>query len=444
MLQFFVKSTLTKNQDGSYSKNDSSVGLDFYVPSKITFVNDVPYVTSSLSKNELDGSYSIQESSIKVTKIVDVPTIGAWSVDKKTEHQCTVSIDFGHYLKGTFSIGIKYQGSSTLYNRKRNFRFTFYKDSTFLKKDKVKLGEMVRTSGFNLKANYSDRTRLKEFIMNRILMAVWETRGAYHSYPWDNDDTPFSGATGMIKGFPITVNIGGEFYGLDIFGLKKDEKNYLLDGDATGMIVSGTRGNSADPDNWTGAKPTDWEDEMNDELTESNKTALESFFTFINSEDFTKENAPSRMSILDWIDYFICLQVFFMPDNTCRNMILYTGADKQKFYPFFYDLDLSWGFTTSNYSMDIMEKSYAADMSLWKNFKSLYWDEIVNRYVFLRNNVIYEKYIQAIYDSIPTISKDVENKEKGKWGTCDISYMQTLIDLMGKRLDWLDNNYFKN
>lgn len=443
VLQFFVKSTLTRNQDGTYSRNDSSVGLDFYVPSKITYINEIPYVTSSLRKNELDGTYSVLDSSVKVTKIIDIPIIGAWSVDKKTEHHCTVNVDFGHYLSGTFNIGVKYQGSSTLYNRKRNFRFTFYKDSKYSKKDKIKIGEMIRTSGFNLKANYSDRTRLKEFIMNRILMSVWETRGAYSSYPWDKDDTPCSGATGMIKGFPITVNIGGEFYGLDIFGLKKDEKNYLLDGDATGMIVSGRRGNPADPDNWTGAKPTDWDDEMNDELTESNKTALESFFTFINSENFTKENVPSRMSVLDWIDYFICLQVFFMPDNTCRNMILYTGEDKNKFYPFFYDLDLSWGFTDSNYNIDIMKNSFAADMSLWENFKNLYWDEIVNRYLFLRENVLSEKRIQAVYDSIPTIPKDVEIKEKVKWGTCDVSYMTTLINLIGKRIDWLDNNYFK-
>lgn len=444
VLQFFVKSTLKDEGNGVYSKLDNSIGLDFYVPSKVTYVNEVPYVTSSLTKNEIDGTYSVNETSIKVTKITDSPTIGAWSVDKKTEHQCVVEIDFGHYLNGTYNIGVKYQGSSTLYNRKRNFRFTFYKDSSFSKKNKIKIGEMVRVSGFNLKANYTDNTRIKELLMNRIFMSIWEDRGKLHSYPWEAEEIPCSGATGMIKGFPIRVNIGGNFYGIDVFGLKKDEKNYLLDGDTSGMIVSGTRGSTNDPNNWTAAKPEDWEDEMNDELTESNKQALTDFFSFINSENFTKENVPQRMSVIDWIDYFIGLQVFLMRDNTCRNMILYAKEDKKKLYPFFYDLDLSWFFYDNNYNLDIMTSSYAVDMSLWDNFKSLYEDEIRNRYAYLRENILSIETIQAMYEDI---AKDIPlvdiALEKEKWGQGNVNSMNTYISVLKKRLNWLDKEYFK-
>lgn len=444
VLQFFVKSTLKDEGNGVYSKLDNSIGLDFYVPSKVTYVNEVPYVTSSLTKNEIDGTYIVNETSIKVTKITDSPTIGAWSVDKKTEHQCVVEIDFGHYLNGAYNIGVKYQGSSTLYNRKRNFRFTFYKDSSFSKKNKIKIGEMVRVSGFNLKANYTDNTRIKELLMNRIFMSIWEDRGKLHSYPWDTEESPFSGATGMIKGFPIRVNVGGNFYGIDVFGLKKDEKNYLLDGDTSGMIVSGTRGNTNDPNNWTAAKPEDWEDEMNDELTESNKQALTDFFSFINSENFTKENVPQRMSVIDWIDYFIGLQVFLMRDNTCRNMILYAKEDKKKLYPFFYDLDLSWFFYDNNYNLDIMTSSYAVDMSLWENFKSLYEDEIRNRYAYLRENILSIETIQAMYEDI---AKDIPlvdiALEKEKWGQGNVNSMNTYISVLKKRLNWLDKEYFK-
>lgn len=444
VLQFFVKSTLKDEGNGVYSKLDNSVGLDFYVPSKVTYVNEVPYVTSSLTKNEIDGTYSVNETSIKVTKITDSPTIGAWSVDKKTEHQCVVEIGFGHYLNGTYNIGVKYQGSSTLYNRKRNFRFTFYKDSSYSKKDNIKIGEMVRVSGFNLKANYTDNTRIKELLMNRIFMSIWEDRGKLHSYPWDTEESPFSSATGMIKGFPIRVNVGGNFYGIDIFGLKKDEKNYLLDGDTSGMIVSGTRGNTNDPNNWTAAKPEDWEDEMNDELTESNKQALTDFFSFINSGNFTKESVPQRMSVIDWIDYFIGLQVFLMRDNTCRNMILYAKEDKKKLYPFFYDLDLSWFFYDNNYNLDIMTSSYAVDMSLWENFKSLYEDEIRNRYAYLRENILSIETIQAMYEDI---AKDIPlvdiALEKEKWGQGNVNSMNTYISVLKKRLNWLDKEYFK-
>ncbi len=450
VLKFFVKSSLTDNGDGTYSQKEDSIGLDFYVPAEVSFIDSVPYVTKTLEYNSVDSSYSVKEDSVRVTKIVDVPTIGAWTVNKKTEHQCVVEIDFGHYLSGTFCIGVKYQGSSTLSYMKRNFRFTFYKDSSYSKKDKIKLGEMIRTSGFNLKANFTDATRIKENLMNRILIAVWENRENYKHYPWDNEDIPYNGAVGMIKGFPIRVNIGDKFYGLDIFGLKKDEKNFMLDGDDTGMIVSGTRGNYLDLTNWTAAKPEDWEDEMNDELTDSNKNALSNFFTFINSADFTKDNIPQKMSVLDWIDYFINLQVFLMRDNTCRNMMLYSGKDKVKMYPFFYDLDLSWLFDESNFNLDIMKNSYAADMSLWENFKNLYWDEIINRYAYLRKNIFSESYITAVYnDIVCEIPDDDVSLEDKKWknigwaSSINPKFMLSNIAVLEKRLEWLDNNYFK-
>lgn len=439
LLKFYVKSTLQENGD-DYSTKEDSIGLDFYVPSKVTEINGKYYVTSSLNKNDTDGSYEVVENSIRVTKIVDVPTIGAWNVDKKTEHQCIVDIDFGSFLKGTYNIGVKYQGSSTLYKRKRNFRFTFYKDSSFSKKDSIKIGEMVRTNGYNLKANYSDTSRVKEMVLNRIFIAIWEDREEYGSHPWNNK-FPYSGAVGMIKGFPISVSIGGQFYGLDIFGLKKDPKNFMLSGDADGMIVSGTRGNSNDPSNWTEAKPEDWEDEMNDSLTESNKTALEKFFTFINSDSFTKDNIPDKMSVIDWIDYFICIQVFFMQDNTCRNMILYAGKDKEKFYPYLYDLDLSWSFPA--YNTDIMTNAYAADMSLWQNFKEIFADEIANRYEYLRKKILNVGYLQAVCeDAVKDIPSDVISQESQKWGTVRVN-LTNAVNNTSKRLEWLDSLYFK-
>ena len=439
LIKFYVKSTLQKNDD-DYSTKEDSIGLDFYVPSKVTEINGKYYVTSSLNKNDTDGSYEVVESSIRVTKIVDVPTIGAWNVDKKTEHQCIVDVDFGSFLKGTYNIGVKYQGSSTLYKRKRNFRFTFYKDSSFSKKDSIKIGEMVRTNGYNLKANYSDIYRVKEMVLNRIFIAIWEDREGYGSHSWNNK-FPYSGAVGMIKGFPVSVSIGGQFYGLDIFGLKKDPKNFMLSGDTDGMIVSGTRGNSNDPSNWTEAKPEDWDDEMNDSLTESNRTALEKFFTFINSENFTKANIPDKMSVIDWIDYFICLQVFFMPDNTCRNMILYTGKDKEKFYPYFYDLDLSWSYPS--YNTDIMTNSYAADMSLWQNFKEIFADEIANRYEYLRKKILNVGYLQAVCDdAVKDIPSKVISQESQKWGTVSIN-LTNAVNTTSRRLEWLDSLYFK-
>ena len=601
---FYIKSTLTDNGDGTYSKNANSVRLDFYAATKVTKLDETYYVTSSLTEitdpvtGEVIG-YEVNENSIAVTQIVDVPPINAWSVDKKTKHNCVVDVDFGEYLSGTFYAQVNLQGSSTLNFRKRNLRYTFYKNDKFEKKLKVKVGEMVRTSGYNLKANWNDNSRIKEDIMTILLMAVWENRGSYKNYPWDDDVTPFTSATGMIKGFPIEVSIGGNFYGLDIFGLKKDKANYLLDKDKDGMIQGGTRGNWRDTTNWTAASPGDWEDELNDEedwdvmypsgngQTASNDAALKEFFEYINgrlyedgsgvaylntqvtevggkfyvtstltpdqssvtatrtsnpayigSDDnlyilaelteisgtlyvtatlvddqptadsvtatlvegghniyagsdgnrylstsltlidgvyyvtskivwdttsstevsnipFDKKTMPERMSIPYWIDYIICMQVFLMRDNTCRNLMLYSAADKKKFYPFFYDLDLSWNFNFDTYNLDIMVPadpsgqgggvSYAGDMSLWENFKDAWWDEMINRYNELRRSVLTIPYITQVYKEVANNIPDEEySKENNRWNKATTKKtFENLISYMELRLDWLDNEYYK-
>lgn len=450
---FYIKSTLKDMGDGTFEKwNDVNVNhdvkLDFYAASKVTFLDDKYYVTSTLEEivdketgNVTGYKVKADGTSIEVTQIVDIPHYKAWPVDKKTEHFCVVEVDFGYYLSGTFNVGVKYQGSSTLMHRKRNFRYTFYKNDKFEKKNKIKLGEMVRVSGFNLKSNMTDDTRIKEFLMNRIFMAIYDNREVNDRYPW-NKENPYCGATGMIKGFPIRLNIGEEFYGIMIFGLKKDGKNYMIDEDEDGMLVGGTRN---DTSNWVTATPADWEDEINDEMSQSNIDALTNFFAFINdSEQFTKANMPSRMSIKDWIDYYICLQVFVMIDNTCRNLMLYTGADKQKFYPYFYDLDLDWNFTTVDYQMLIEDAALSKDLSLWNNFKDAYWDEICNRYAELRNTILTGGYIYQLYHSIvDNIPDDDYTLESAKWGDSNKTYFIKKIDALVLRLNWLDKQLFK-
>lgn len=434
--KFYVKSSLKDNGNGTYSLKDDSIPLDFYVPSKVKELDGKYYVLSTLTDSE--GNYSINDSSVEVTKIDASPTVGVWSVDKKTEHQCVVDIDFGHYLKGRFYVGVKYQGASTLYVRKRNFRFTFYTNSSFSKKDKKKIGEMIRTNSYNLKANYIDSTRIKEAALYRIFIDMWEKRRKeYHNYPWRNSTMYYDCACGMIKGFPICLSIGGSFYGIYIYGLKKDEKNYRLSSDEDGMFVSGER---SDSQCWVDGKPSDWTDEMNDEMTQSNIEALTKFLAFVNGSDFNEDNIPSHLSVIDWIDYFIGMQVFVLKDSNSRNMILYSGKDKTLIYPFFYDLDNSFLFGIQD---DIIKTAWASDTSIWKNFKSIYWDAIVTRYKELRQNILTEEYVKKVFAYLEeSIPKEDYSKESLRWGDASTNGIDLLMYIFGKRLEWLDENYF--
>ena len=285
---YYIKSTLTPLPGGGYDRtsvNENSIRLDFYAAGKVNKIGS--------------QYYSIGDNPVEVTQVVDVPPYKAWPVDKNTEHYCIVDVNFGDYFSGNnLQIGVKYQGSSTTAYRKRNFRFTFYKngkakpyypvdDDKFGKKDKIKIGEMVRLSGFNLKANWTDNSRCKEMVLYPILLDVWNQRPEYDRFPWNKEFGYYTGATGFIKGFPIRTYIGGtddaNFYGMHVFSLKKDEKNYMLDGDddTSGLFVCG---DSVASDCWN--RPYGWEDEMMDEMSQSTNTAIERWFDFINDRLF--------------------------------------------------------------------------------------------------------------------------------------------------------------
>ena len=400
--KYFVKSTL-QNTDGVYSVTSESVSLNFYVPSDVKEVGGKFYVTSSLT-NGSDGSYTVNPTSIEVTKIVDKPNVGTWEISKKTKHWCVVDIDFGSYLKGTYNVLVSFQGASTLYNRQKNLRYAFVK-SDYKSKVKLKIGELLKVDKFNLKSYYSDDTKLKEPIIFRLYLQAKELRNFNEQYPWSASSIIATGATGIIKSFPVCTSVGGEFYGVQFFGYKKDKANYMLSDDEDGMIISGGVGC-----NWAKFDWSTWEDEMNDEPTESNRIAVEKFYQFINGSDFTKENAPKHMNINDWIDYFIFIQLFRLRDNDIHNLILYSGADKKIFSPFLYDLDLS--FFVYSFNLEAEPTN-----TVWLKLKSLYWEEICARYKELRSSVLTQGNFNMIVSDLQS-SIDYSDFEKGvqKWG----------------------------
>lgn len=423
--KYFVKSTL-QNTDGVYSVTSESVSLNFYVPSDVKEVGGKSYVTSSLT-NGSDGSYTVNPTSIEVTKIVDKPNVGTWEISKKTKHWCVVDIDFGSYLKGTYNVLVSFQGASTLYNRQKNLRYAFVK-SDYKSKVKLKIGELLEVDKFNLKSYYSDDTKLKEPIIFRLYLQAKELRNFNEQYPWSASSIIATGATGIIKSFPVCTSVGGEFYGVQFFGYKKDKANYMLSGDEDGMIISGGVGC-----NWAKFDWSTWEDEMNDDPTESNRVAVEKFYQFINGSDFTKENAPKHMNINDWIDYFIFIQLFRLRDNDIHNLILYSGADKKIFSPFLYDLDLSFFVYSFNLEADPTN-------TVWLKLKSLYWEEICARYKELRSSVLTQGNFNMIVNDLQSCI-DYSDFKKGvqKWGIRDTKvttgYLEELFGELLKTFD---------
>lgn len=484
---YYVKSSLREVSEGVYERyNDGAEGhdiaLDFYASSMVKEVNGVYYDKATL----VDGQPT--PDSIVVTQIVDAPNLQAWAVNKDDKHNCVAEIDFDKYLSGTFYVECKFQGNSTLAMPKRNIRVTFYKKNDYKKKMKIKIGEMVRLSGFNIKANYIDTTRMKDIFLNRVFMAVWDKRkDIENGYPWIKKDGYYTEANGMIKYFPCKLSLGGDFYGLCMFGLKKDEHNYMLDGDddTSGIFVSGDGGQ------WSGANC--WDDEMGVEGRElaypeirgddsvsvetayylnrflafarnalykdsSNNEYLLSDLTKIGDDyyvisslvdgqivessikvsliEFSRETAEERMDVQSFIDYFIGCQVFALGDNYCHNTILYTGRNKSKFNIFFYDLDR--GISTDNHDV----QDTWGHSAIWDNLLDVFSDDFYQRYKELRKAILNKEYLVKLHDDIYNdIPTEWFNEESEKWGQSMTSLSDTLKAMDG-RFKWMDNEYF--
>ena len=381
-----------------------------------------------------------------------------WPIDKTIKHRGKVKIDIPGYLQATYNAEIRFQGQSTqMWYPKKNFRITLYKDESFTKKEKIKIGDLIKLSGYNLKAYYPDPSRLVEPIIYAMIHKVYRTYDYQERYPWNKSNPPFNGATGTIKGFPVKLTVNGEFYGVEFFGEKKDKNNYMLDGsDASGLFVQGV---GYQPNFWDIYTSSRFEDQMIDEddkdtpwvaggtTTQSNDEALSSFYNYFNNY-LERETAEKHFNKNAWIDYMILLQVFHMFDNMWNNIILFSDTDKTKFTPFFYDLDMSLYEAYDKPEIDVF--SIAGDTyynketfkGLWLKLKDVWWEDMVSRYKYLRQEVLRMDIInQTVFDIKNGINEyDFEN-EILKWQNASDDSLTKVLNLIESRLIFCDN-YF--
>ena len=374
---------------------------------------------------------------------IDITT---WPVSKDVKHYCKVLIDFKGHLEGTYYIEVKFQGDSTMSYPKKNFRFTFYKDLLFSKKMKVKIGELIETSKFNLKAYWIDKSLMREPSCYRLIQAIFETRPYNKQYPWNKNFSIFTGATGVTTNFPTRVDVSGEFYGINWFGLAKDNNNFMLDGETmNGILVQADTGNETD-DFWQVLHENMWNDILADtdnELALETLPSFQEFYAFINSGDgFNRNTAPQHMDIDSWIDCIIIFELFRCRDSLAKNFMLYTDSDKQIYWPMYYDMDYTW--TMSGASGSVMDNAVAYDKSLWRNFMRLYWDEICDRYQELRKSVISKEYICSfVQNLLRTIQYQDYELEMEKWNNHGSGTLNENLNWIKARIDWLDSYFVK-
>lgn len=429
---------LVNSSAETYSSKDFNVPNYGYIniKSEVIFVDTEgnEYAPNNIEK--VNGQYVVKSNNFIIVNESEKPIdISTWAPNKD-KHYCKISYKWEDVDSESYAM-VSFQGSSTLSLPKKNLRVVFYVDNLFSKKYKFKIGEMVETSKYNAKAFYADATRLRDITIQRLAVEARNLRDYSEQYPWNNDYPIYTGAVGTIVSFPIRIDVSGEFYGVFMFGLAKDDKNFMLDGDNTGMLISGDFHNDY-PLSFAEFHGETWADEMNDdeELTEhghtpSNYAALTSLWEWINNGVWDRATVPQHLSVPDFIDYYIFVQVFRMRDNDIHNIILYTKEDKKKFYAFLYDLDLSWG-RGYNYDMPINEQR----LILWKRFVGVYWEDIVERYWELRSTILNYSHVIGIVNklqsSIPFSDFD---KEMNRWDS--VNYTDATKIMLGNFQDLL-------
>lgn len=418
-------------------------GNNSYKPTDISKVGGLYYVTATL----VDGQ--VTPDSVQVTLVESDIDITQWPADKSTKHYCKVLVDLGAYLAGTYYIEVKFQGDSTLSYPKKNFRFTFYKDEVWSKKLEVKIGELIPSKKYNLKAYWLDKVLMREPACYRIVQAIRETRDYNQQYPWNPDYNIFTGATGIAMNFPVRVDVSGSFYGINWFGLAKDINNFMLD-DTTmnGVLVQGAGNANENTTFWHQVDTTCWDDILGDvdnTIGAASLPSVEAFFDYINSRNgntFNRETAAQHMNIDNWIDSVIIFELFCCTDSLAKNFILYAGADKQVFSPMYYDMDYT--FTNNNPEGSVLVQGLAQDKSIWRNFISLYWDEICVRYKELRKSIINEDYMMSFLQNlIRYIPYSDYRLELTKWSNHGTGTLADNIGWIRTRIAWLDI-YFNN
>ena len=154
-------------------------------------------------------------------------------------------------MQGNFfrkNIVINAQGASTMQYPKKNFSIDLLNEdgSEF----KLKIGKWIVQDGFHLKAFYTSFIKAEACVTYDIYDEFLASRGPWHDVPWKtalinrediltgfglgwNAESDYelrldTGAVNHPLGFPCLLYFNGEFYGIYVFQLKKNRKNYHM------------------------------------------------------------------------------------------------------------------------------------------------------------------------------------------------------------------------
>lgn len=369
-------------------------------------------------------------------------------------------------MKSIFSLGgnlykgyvdIKCQGSSSMTYPKKNFTLKFYKDSSLTEKMKFNFLNWGNQNKFCAKANWVDTLHLRNLVCAKLGYDMVKSR------PNSEFKTNLLTAPrgGLVDGFPISIYLNGEFYGIYTMNIPKDDWTFNMDSDNPNhMVLCGETNNDKNMSNisscqfrepWSGTDGDDWSVEVGT-LTDILKNSFNRCINFVMtaSDSEFKSNISDYFDLYSLIDYYILVGYSCDVDSMARNMLMIT-YDGVHWGAGAYDLDTTFGTETgggiaNGYTTLDWDTGYHENNSLlFKRLRENFVSELKARYNELRENELNITntilHAEEIYDAITDRMFENEHEKWTNLPSVATNTMTRFRKFVKDRTDYMDTRY---
>lgn len=440
-----------------------------------------------LLKDNEPGSGAVQETATTATKYgnviifpeptdiieLQIDTLGNPLPKEKDDGSIPVELQLtaGGALLNAYG-EIKIQGSSTAKWPKKNWSVQFFADEERTQKLALKIGDSIASDKWIAKAEWVDPTMLRNGLSYRLWETMVLSRAAFPQYEVEHalvnefniPQGVNTGAQGFPKSHPAFVMIDGEHYGISMWIIGHDPKNFNIDKDNPNHIYMAfdARGGYTPKKIWDkfseegigewieGYSPKD------KDFTEDQRKAIGALGELINgSQANFEEHFAEHLDKTNIIDMMLFMEVIYDFDGRGQDIEIVT-YDLNKWFFLPWDKDTTFGMNWDesgilegresrlvfNY-----EEELATEKPWFKTYRA-FKPEVEARYAQLRNIGVFSvsglhKLVRDITDKIPRAMWDAEVnrwKDDGRPSLDETSPWQ-ILDWFGKRLEMLDAHF---
>ena len=341
---------------------------------------------------------------------------------------------------------------------KKNYTIKFYENESLNGKFRFSINNWDTSYKYVLKANYVDYGGARNLVSASLWTKVVNSRNNI------DENIQKLKFLGSVSGFPTALFINDVYQGIYTFNIPKDEDTYkIADEENEAMFVINS-GNSLAANFHGLITESDKKNIFDLEYSyqDNQEWPYESMnnlidFVISSNDDLFKKDIGTYLDIEAAIDYLIFNYVMGLTSNSAKNMIFitYNGI---RWIPSMYDMDTACGliFDGSSYLPfdfnlpDFKDGKIVSNTGnlLWDRIIDVYKEEVVNRYLFLRNDILSNgNIINAFKDFLQAIPNEcyeyefILYPETPHQGINQLEQISNFITNRCNKLDLIMNNF---